>query len=75
MKFRKTVFPKRQDRLDYDLTAYDTEYGGVVSNFTSSVYDENPPLYPNPEVLGPQNSFGKMWNLFTFFFHENIISE
>ncbi|KOB65425.1 Uncharacterized protein OBRU01_22761, partial [Operophtera brumata] len=46
----KTVYP-RHDARDYDITSYDTEYGGVVSNFTSSIYDDNPQLYPNPEFL------------------------
>lgn len=48
IKYRKS-YPK--DDRDYDITSYDSEYGGVVSNFTSSIYDDNPPLYPNPESL------------------------
>lgn len=51
IKYHKTTYPRADDRADYDITSYDTEYGGVVSNFTSSIYDDNPPLYPNPEFL------------------------
>ncbi|XP_063543293.1 uncharacterized protein LOC134751757 [Cydia strobilella] len=53
IKYRKS-YP-REDRTDYDITSYDSEYGGVVSNFTSSIYDDNPPLYPNPEILSRSN--------------------
>lgn len=49
------MYPKPEDRPDYDITSYDSEYGGVVSNFTSSIYDDNPPLYPNPEVVSKNN--------------------
>ncbi|XP_068624355.1 adhesion G protein-coupled receptor L4-like [Battus philenor] len=49
IKYHKATYPRADQRTDYDITSYDTEYGGVVSNFTSSIYDDNPPLYPNPE--------------------------
>lgn len=52
----KTIYPRHDDR-DYDITSYDTEYGGVVSNFTSSIYDDNPQLYPNPEFVA-RNTLG-----------------
>ncbi|KAG6458243.1 uncharacterized protein LOC115448720 [Manduca sexta] len=51
----KTIYPRRDEKTDYDITSYDTEYGGVVSNFTSSIYDDNPQLYPNPEFLSRSN--------------------
>ncbi|XP_041985622.1 uncharacterized protein LOC121737948 [Aricia agestis] len=54
-KARKNFYPRIEERNDYDLNAYDTEYGGVVSNFTSSIYDDNPPLYPNPETISKHN--------------------
>ncbi|XP_047541024.1 uncharacterized protein LOC125073949 isoform X1 [Vanessa atalanta] len=55
IKYHK-VYPRVEDRTDYDINAYDSEYGGVVvSNFTSSIYEDNPPLYPNPEVLARSN--------------------
>ncbi|XP_060807897.1 uncharacterized protein LOC106142110 [Amyelois transitella] len=53
IKYHK-AYP-RDDRPDYDITSYDTEYGGVVSNFTSSIYDDNPQLYPNPEYISKNN--------------------
>lgn len=53
--YRKIKYPKLEDRTDYDTNSYDTEYGAVVSNFTSSVYDDNPPLYPNPEIIARNN--------------------
>ncbi|CAG5059871.1 unnamed protein product [Parnassius apollo] len=55
IKYHKISYPKTDDRNDYDITSYDTEYGGVVSNFTSSIYDDNPPLYPNPEIFSKNN--------------------
>uniref|UniRef100_A0A1E1WSN1 G-protein coupled receptors family 2 profile 2 domain-containing protein n=1 Tax=Pectinophora gossypiella TaxID=13191 RepID=A0A1E1WSN1_PECGO len=55
IKYHKTTYPRADDRPDYDITSYDTEYGGVVSNFTSSIYDDNPPLYPNPEFISRTN--------------------
>ncbi|CAH4037458.1 uncharacterized protein LOC123720078 [Pieris brassicae] len=48
---QKPTYNKADDRNDYDLNTYDSEYGVVLSNFTSSVYDDNPPLYPNPDVI------------------------
>ncbi|CAK1595099.1 unnamed protein product [Parnassius mnemosyne] len=60
IKYHKISYPKTDDRTDYDITSYDTEYGGVVSNFTSSIYDDNPPLYPNPEVFVKNNQALKM---------------
>lgn len=48
-------YPRVEVRTDYDTNSYDTDYGGVVSNFTSSIYDDNPPLYPNPEILTRNN--------------------
>ncbi|KAI5633837.1 7 transmembrane receptor (Secretin family) domain-containing protein [Phthorimaea operculella] len=62
VKYHKTSYPRADDRPDYDITSYDTEYGGVVSNFTSSIYDDNPPLYPNPEFLSRSNQVGKVEN-------------
>ncbi|CAH2061933.1 unnamed protein product, partial [Iphiclides podalirius] len=59
IKYHKTTYPKTDDRSDYDITSYDTEYGEVVSNFTSSIYDDNPPLYPNPEDFS-KNLVNKM---------------
>ncbi|XP_073965894.1 uncharacterized protein [Choristoneura fumiferana] len=56
IKYRKS-YPK--DDRDYDITSYDSEYGGVVSNFTSSIYDDNPPLYPNPESLSGNQAINK----------------
>ncbi|CAH2242551.1 uncharacterized protein LOC120634871 [Pararge aegeria] len=53
--FHKVTYPKVEDRTDYDINSYDTEYGGVVANFTSSIYDDNPPLYPNPELIAKNN--------------------
>ncbi|XP_038217185.1 uncharacterized protein LOC119836046 [Zerene cesonia] len=47
----KPTYIKADDRNDYDVNAYDSEYGVVVSNFTSSIYDDNPPLYPNPDAF------------------------
>lgn len=56
IKYHKTSYPRADDRpTDYDITSYDSEYGGVVSNFTSSIYDDNPPLYPNPEFIARSN--------------------
>ncbi|XP_045781322.1 uncharacterized protein LOC123878225 isoform X2 [Maniola jurtina] len=55
VNYHKSKYPKVQERTDYDINSYDTEYGGVVSNFTSSIYDDNPPLYPNPEVIARNN--------------------
>ncbi|RVE53831.1 hypothetical protein evm_001493 [Chilo suppressalis] len=55
VKYHKTSYPRTEDRPDYDITSYDSEYGGVVSNFTSSIYDDNPPLYPNPEFVARSN--------------------
>ncbi|XP_034837661.1 uncharacterized protein [Maniola hyperantus] len=55
VNYHKSKYPKVQDRTDYDINSYDTEYGGVVSNFTSSIYDDNPPLYPNPEIIARNN--------------------
>nr|XP_012552887.1 uncharacterized protein LOC101746134 [Bombyx mori] len=49
------AYPRPEDRSDYDITSYDTEYGAVVSNFTSSIYDDNPQLYPNPEFIANSN--------------------
>ncbi|VVC94548.1 unnamed protein product [Leptidea sinapis] len=46
---RKPSYIKTDDQNDYEINTYDSEYGAVVSNFTSSIYDDNPPLYPNPE--------------------------
>ncbi|XP_052742735.1 uncharacterized protein LOC112058103 [Bicyclus anynana] len=54
VNYHKVKYPKVEDR-DYEISSYDTEYGGVVSNFTSSIYDDNPPLYPNPEVIARNN--------------------
>lgn len=54
VNYHKKSYPK-EDRTDYDINSYDTEYGGVVSNFTSSIYDDNPPLYPNPEIIARNN--------------------
>ncbi|XP_053620576.1 uncharacterized protein LOC128681054 isoform X2 [Plodia interpunctella] len=59
IKYHKATYP-REDRPDYDITSYDTEYGGVVSNFTSSIYDDNPQLYPNPEYVSKNNQVNKM---------------
>lgn len=47
----KPTYIKADDRNDYDLNTYDSEYGVVLSNFTSSIYDDNPPLYPNPDTI------------------------
>ncbi|CAH0718559.1 unnamed protein product, partial [Brenthis ino] len=55
INYNKALYPKAEDRTDYDVNSYDNEYGGVVSNFTSSIYDDNPPLYPNPEILTRSN--------------------
>lgn len=55
IRYHKSTYPRADDRSDFDITSYDTEYGGVVSNFTSSIYDDNPPLYPNPEFLARSN--------------------
>ncbi|CAB3232622.1 unnamed protein product [Arctia plantaginis] len=55
IRYHKSIYPRADDRSDYDITSYDTEYGGVVSNFTSSIYDDNPQLYPNPEFLSRSN--------------------
>ncbi|XP_031764898.1 uncharacterized protein LOC113513259 [Galleria mellonella] len=60
IKYHKATYPKPEDRPDYDITSYDTEYGGVVSNFTSSIYDDNPPLYPNPEFIAKSNQVNKV---------------
>lgn len=61
IKYHKAIYPRVEDRTDYDINSYDSEYGGVVvSNFTSSIYDDNPPLYPNPEVLARSNP-GKIY--------------
>ncbi|KAL0810491.1 hypothetical protein ABMA28_010619 [Loxostege sticticalis] len=60
IKYHKTSYPRADDRpTDYDITSYDSEYGGVVSNFTSSIYDDNPPLYPNPEFIARSNQVSK----------------
>lgn len=48
IKYHKT-YPRADERTDYDTNSYDNDYDAVVSNFTSSIYDDNPPLYPNPE--------------------------
>lgn len=50
IKYPKTVYQRLEDRSDYDVNSYDSEYGGVVANFTSTIYDDNP-LYPNPEFV------------------------
>ncbi|KAF9802717.1 hypothetical protein SFRURICE_007329 [Spodoptera frugiperda] len=55
IRYHKSTYPRPDDRSDYDITSYDTEYGGVVSNFTSSIYDDNPQLYPNPEFVARSN--------------------
>ncbi|PZC72499.1 uncharacterized protein LOC124643152 [Helicoverpa zea] len=55
IRYHKSTYPRADDRSDYDITSYDTEYGGVVSNFTSSIYDDNPQLYPNPEFVARSN--------------------
>ncbi|CAG9572985.1 unnamed protein product [Danaus chrysippus] len=56
VNYRKSMrYPRVEVRTDYDTNSYDTDYGGVVSNFTSSIYDDNPPLYPNPEILTRNN--------------------
>ncbi|XP_075987551.1 uncharacterized protein LOC142984103 [Anticarsia gemmatalis] len=55
IRYHKSTYPRADDRSDYDITSYDTEYGGVVSNFTSSIYDDNPQLYPNPEFIWRSN--------------------
>lgn len=55
VKYHK-VYPRPEEHGDYDITSYDSEYGGVVSNFTSSIYDDNPPLYPNPEVVASRSN-------------------
>ncbi|KAH9630988.1 hypothetical protein HF086_010374 [Spodoptera exigua] len=55
IRYHKSTYPRSDDRSDYDITSYDTEYGGVVSNFTSSIYDDNPQLYPNPEFVARSN--------------------
>ncbi|CAG9790056.1 unnamed protein product [Diatraea saccharalis] len=55
VKYHKSSYPRADDRPDYDITSYDSEYGGVVSNFTSSIYDDIPPLYPNPEFVARTN--------------------
>ncbi|XP_059047931.1 uncharacterized protein LOC131843322 [Achroia grisella] len=60
IKYHKASYPKANDRPDYDITSYDAEYGGVVSNFTSSIYDDNPPLYPNPEFMTKTNQVNKV---------------
>lgn len=60
IRYHKSIYPRADDRSDYDITSYDTEYGGVVSNFTSSIYDDNPQLYPNPEFLSRSNQ-GKLF--------------
>ncbi|XP_063835315.1 uncharacterized protein LOC135084465 [Ostrinia nubilalis] len=59
VKYHKTTYPRADDKPDYDITSYDSEYGGVVSNFTSSIYDDNPPLYPNPEFVSRSNQVSK----------------
>ncbi|CAK1549390.1 unnamed protein product [Leptosia nina] len=51
----KPTYIKADDRNDYDLNSYDSEYGVVLSNFTSSIYDDNPPLYPNPDLITNNN--------------------
>ncbi|GBP26321.1 CD97 antigen [Eumeta japonica] len=56
IKYHKTSYPKNEDRADYEINSYDAEYGGVVSNFTSTIYDDNPPLYPNPEIVSKHSS-------------------
>ncbi|XP_072933976.1 uncharacterized protein [Epargyreus clarus] len=66
IKYGNAIYVRPDERPDYDINSYDGEYGGVVSNFTSSVYDDNPPLYPNPEALANTNQ-GK--------FIENKLSE
>lgn len=58
VKYHKATYPRADDRPDYDITSYDSEYGGVVSNFTSSIYDDNPQLYPNPEFIARGNQGG-----------------
>ncbi|KAM3968827.1 uncharacterized protein ACR2FA_001156 [Aphomia sociella] len=60
IKYHKATYPRADDRPDYDITSYDAEYGGVVSNFTSSIYDDNPPLYPNPEYISKSNQVNKV---------------
>lgn len=57
IKYHK-IYPRPEDRVDYDITSYDSEYGGLISNFTSSIYDDNPPLYPNPEVVASLSKQG-----------------
>ncbi|KAJ0170477.1 hypothetical protein K1T71_013848 [Dendrolimus kikuchii] len=59
-KYHKS-YPRAEDK-DYDITSYDNEYGVVMSNFTSSSYDDNPQLYPNPEFLSRSNQVSKTDN-------------
>lgn len=62
--YHKSTNPRADDRSDYDITSYDTEYGAMVANFTSSIYDDNPQLYPNPEFISRSNQ-GKIFIIIT----------
>lgn len=52
-KYRKGTYQQPEVTSDYDITSYDNEYS--VSNFTSSIYEDNPQLYPNPDILSKSN--------------------
>lgn len=54
-KYSKVAYPRAEER-EYDIASYDAE------NFTSSIYDDNPQLYPNPEFLSRSNEVNKAEN-------------
>lgn len=54
-KYSKIAYPRAEER-EYDIASYDAE------NFTSSIYDDNPQLYPNPEFLSRSNEVNKAEN-------------